>query len=71
MAVSLRGRSKAEFDEIVAESLRKSGLWNEVKDRLMQPGTGLSGGQQQRLCIDRSTVFRSLFAGSGCHRIAT
>ena len=48
------GRSKAEFDEIVEESLRKSGLWNEVKDRLSQPGTGLSGGQQQRLCIARA-----------------
>ena len=48
------GRSKADFDLIVEESLRKSGLWDEVKDRLPQPGTGLSGGQQQRLCIARA-----------------
>ncbi len=43
-----------ELDEIVETSLRKAGLWNEVKDRLHQPGTGLSGGQQQRLCIART-----------------
>src|SRR5690606_15550907 len=43
-----------ELDEIVETSLRKAGLWNEVKDRLDQPGTGLSGGQQQRLCIART-----------------
>jgi phosphate transport system ATP-binding protein len=43
-----------ELDEIVENSLRKAGLWEEVKDRLDQPGTGLSGGQQQRLCIARS-----------------
>ncbi len=48
------GRSKADFDEIVESSLRKAGLWDEVKDRLNQPGTGLSGGQQQRLCIARA-----------------
>ena len=46
--------SKVELDEIVENSLRKAGLWNEVKDRLDQPGTGLSGGQQQRLCIART-----------------
>ncbi|MFY9974379.1 MAG: phosphate ABC transporter ATP-binding protein PstB, partial [Chromatiaceae bacterium] len=46
--------SKAELDELVEKSLRKAGLWNEVKDRLDQPGTGLSGGQQQRLCIART-----------------
>ena len=46
--------SKAELDEIVESSLIKAGLWNEVKDRLDQPGTGLSGGQQQRLCIART-----------------
>ncbi|MCC1496110.1 phosphate ABC transporter ATP-binding protein PstB [Alcanivorax sp. 1008] len=45
---------KFELDEIVESSLRKAGLWDEVKDRLDQPGTGLSGGQQQRLCIARS-----------------
>ncbi|WP_347309812.1 phosphate ABC transporter ATP-binding protein PstB [Defluviimonas sp. SAOS-178_SWC] len=47
-------RNKAELDEIVETSLRKAALWNEVKDRLAQPGTGLSGGQQQRLCIARA-----------------
>jgi len=45
---------KADLDDIVESSLRRAGLWNEVKDRLDQPGTGLSGGQQQRLCIARS-----------------
>jgi phosphate transport system ATP-binding protein len=43
-----------EMDEIVESSLRRAGLWKEVKDRLDQPGTGLSGGQQQRLCIARA-----------------
>ena len=43
-----------ELDEIVEISLERAGLWNEVKDRLQQPGTGLSGGQQQRLCIARA-----------------
>jgi phosphate transport system ATP-binding protein len=46
--------SKGVLDEIVETSLKKAGLWNEVKDRLDQPGTGLSGGQQQRLCIART-----------------
>lgn len=45
---------RAELDEIVETSLRRAGLWDEVKDRLDQPGTGLSGGQQQRLCIARA-----------------
>jgi phosphate transport system ATP-binding protein len=45
---------RADTDEIVETSLRKAGLWEEVKDRLDQPGTGLSGGQQQRLCIART-----------------
>jgi len=45
---------RAELDEIVETSLRKASLWEEVKDRLMSPGTGLSGGQQQRLCIART-----------------
>ncbi len=43
-----------ELDELVEASLRRAGLWEEVKDRLDQPGTGLSGGQQQRLCIART-----------------
>ena len=47
-------RNKVELDEIVESSLNKAGLWDEVKDRLAQPGTGLSGGQQQRLCIARA-----------------
>ena len=47
-------RDKTELDRIVEQSLRKAGLWEEVKDRLAQPGTGLSGGQQQRLCIARA-----------------
>jgi phosphate transport system ATP-binding protein len=47
-------RSKTDLDEIVTSSLRRAGLWEEVKDRLDQPGTGLSGGQQQRLCIARA-----------------
>lgn len=45
---------KVDLDNIVEESLTKAGLWEEVKDRLEQPGTGLSGGQQQRLCIARA-----------------
>ncbi|HEX2136646.1 MAG TPA: phosphate ABC transporter ATP-binding protein PstB [Microvirga sp.] len=48
------GRTKLDFDTIVEGSLLKAGLWDEVKDRLHQPGTGLSGGQQQRLCIARA-----------------
>jgi phosphate transport system ATP-binding protein len=45
---------RVELDEIVNTSLRRAGLWEEVKDRLDQPGTSLSGGQQQRLCIART-----------------
>jgi phosphate transport system ATP-binding protein len=46
--------NRADLDEVVQTSLRKAGLWEEVKDRLEQPGTSLSGGQQQRLCIARA-----------------
>jgi phosphate transport system ATP-binding protein len=46
--------SRAELESLVEQSLRRAGLWNEVKDRLDQPGTSLSGGQQQRLCIART-----------------
>ena len=46
--------SKSELDGIVESSLKRAGLWEEVKDRLDDPGTGLSGGQQQRLCIART-----------------
>jgi phosphate transport system ATP-binding protein len=46
--------SKSELDEIVESSLKRAGLWEEVKDRLQESGTALSGGQQQRLCIARA-----------------
>jgi phosphate transport system ATP-binding protein len=46
--------NRAELDEVVQTSLQKAGLWEEVKDRLNNPGTSLSGGQQQRLCIARA-----------------
>jgi phosphate transport system ATP-binding protein len=45
---------KAELDAIVEQSLKRAGLWDEVKDRLEESGTALSGGQQQRLCIARA-----------------
>lgn len=47
-------KNRTELDEIVETSLIKAGLWEEAKDRLLEPGTGLSGGQQQRLCIARA-----------------
>ena len=51
----LEGRpSKAALDEAVERSLRQTALWDEVKDRLKEMGTGLSGGQQQRLCLART-----------------
>ncbi|MBN2963213.1 phosphate ABC transporter ATP-binding protein [Sulfurospirillum sp. T05] len=43
-----------QCDELVEKSIRSAGLWEEVKDKLKQPGTALSGGQQQRLCIARA-----------------
>ncbi len=46
--------TRTDLDEIVEKSLVKAGLWDEVKDRMHEPGTGLSGGQQQRLCIART-----------------
>jgi phosphate transport system ATP-binding protein len=46
--------NKEDLDKIVETSLKKAALWEEVKDRLYEPGTGLSGGQQQRLCIART-----------------
>ncbi len=49
---------KSELDVRVEESLRKAALWDEVKDKLKQSGTGLSGGQQQRLCIARTVAQR-------------
>ena len=50
--------STAEKDALVESCLSKAGLWNEVKDRLRQPGGGLSGGQQQRLCIARALAIK-------------
>lgn len=47
-------RTKSDMEEIVVTSLQRAGLFDEVKDRLHEPGTGLSGGQQQRLCIARA-----------------
>jgi len=47
-------KAKADMDVIVEQSLQRAGLWNEVKDRVHEGGTGLSGGQQQRLCIARA-----------------
>jgi len=53
--LKLTGRKKrTELDEVVERSLRRAALWDEVKDKLRQPGTSLSGGQQQRLCIARA-----------------
>ena len=49
-------RNKADLDEIVERALRRGAIWDEVKDRLNEPGTGLSGGQQQRLCIARAVA---------------
>lgn len=49
-------RTKSDMDEIVERALRRGAIWDEVKDRLDQPGTGLSGGQQQRLCIARAVA---------------
>ena len=50
--------SKAEYDRIVEDSLRKAALWEEVKDNLYKKGTFLSGGQQQRLCIARALAMQ-------------
>ena len=47
-------KNKTDMDQIVENSLKKAALWDEVKDRLAEAGTGLSGGQQQRLCIARA-----------------
>ena len=48
------GPSRAEADVVAEDSLRKAGLWDEVKDRLRESAVALSGGQQQRLCIARA-----------------
>jgi phosphate transport system ATP-binding protein len=47
-------KNKSELNEVVEHSLKRAGLFEEVKDRLQEPGTSLSGGQQQRLCIART-----------------
>lgn len=49
---------KSQIDSIVIESLKKAGLWDEVKDDLYKPATNLSGGQQQRLCIARAIALK-------------
>ncbi|BAZ38939.1 phosphate ABC transporter, ATP-binding protein [Calothrix sp. NIES-4101] len=57
VAYGLRVREETKkrvIDEKVETALRGAALWNEVKDRLQEPGTSLSGGQQQRLCIARA-----------------
>ena len=52
--LKLTGRKAAGSDELLMTSLERAGLWNEVKNRLREPGGALSGGQQQRLCIARA-----------------
>jgi len=47
-----------QMDDLVEESLRKAGLWDEVKNRLTEVATNLSGGQQQRLCIARAIAMQ-------------
>jgi phosphate transport system ATP-binding protein len=51
-------RSRSTLDDIVEESLKGAGLWEEVKDRLHESALGLSGGQQQRLCIARALAVK-------------
>ena len=52
--IKLAGKSTRGNDDLIEYSLRRAGLWNEVRNRLDTPGGALSGGQQQRLCIARS-----------------
>jgi phosphate transport system ATP-binding protein len=56
LKLNSRKMKKENLDEVVERSLRGAHLWDEVKDRLDEPGMGLSGGQQQRLCIARATA---------------
>ena len=59
VGLKLAGISKKSvLDEAVATALTKAALWEEVKDKLKQPGTGLSGGQQQRLCLARALAVK-------------
>ena len=50
--------AKSELDDRVEWALKKAALWNDVKDKLREPGTSLSGGQQQRLCIARGVAVK-------------
>jgi phosphate transport system ATP-binding protein len=52
----LTGTRSHDLPQLVEHSLQSVGLWDEVKDRLSEPGIGLSGGQQQRLCIARTVA---------------
>jgi phosphate transport system ATP-binding protein len=52
----LTGTKSSDLTDLVHRSLQSVGLWDEVKDRLGEPGIGLSGGQQQRLCIARTVA---------------
>ncbi len=54
----IAAKGSPEMDELVETSLRKASIWDEVKDKLHQPGTALSGGQQQRLCIARTIAVK-------------
>jgi len=56
--LKLSGIKTADKDELVENSLRRAGVWNEVHRRLRTPGGALSGGQQQRLCIARALAVR-------------
>jgi phosphate transport system ATP-binding protein len=56
--LKLSGTKSADPNQLVEASLRRAGLWNEVKDRLDQGGAALSGGQQQRLCIARALAVK-------------
>jgi phosphate transport system ATP-binding protein len=57
-APKIYGASKQEQEQLVEESLKKVGLWDEVKDRLHKSALQLSGGQQQRLCIARTIAMK-------------
>ncbi len=56
--LSIAGMPRNQQDECVETSLREASLWDEVKDRLLQPARNLSGGQQQRLCLARSLALK-------------
>lgn len=56
LRLTYKNLSKSEMDDRIEDALKRSAVWNEVKDKLHKSGTGLSGGQQQRLCIARTVV---------------